>query len=72
MMPDDLKMLTAREREVATAIADGLPNKLICRTLGISEGTVKIHLHNIYQKLGITGRTMLALLIIRAGKLDGS
>jgi DNA-binding NarL/FixJ family response regulator len=71
-MPDDLEMLTVREREVAAAVANGLPNKLICRALGISEGTVKIHLHNIYQKLGISGRTMLALVVIRTGKLNAS
>jgi two-component system nitrate/nitrite response regulator NarL len=52
--------LTAREREIAMLTARGLSNKHIARAANISEGTVKIHLYNIYQKLGISNRTELA------------
>jgi two-component system nitrate/nitrite response regulator NarL len=45
-------------------IADGLSNKEIGRRLELSEGTVKIHLHNIYQKLHVNNRTSLATLAI--------
>ena len=52
--------LTAREREIAGLVATGLSNKAIARTIGISDGTVRIHLSNIYQKLGVSNRTALA------------
>jgi two-component system nitrate/nitrite response regulator NarL len=56
--------LTSRERQVTLLVADGLSNKEVGRRLGLSEGTVKIHLHNIYQKLHVNNRTALAALAI--------
>jgi len=56
-------MLTPRETEIAQLVADGLRNKEIARALNISEGTVKMHLHNIYGKLKISSRLQLALRI---------
>jgi DNA-binding NarL/FixJ family response regulator len=53
--------LTAREREVLTLVAEGLPNKLISRRLEISEKTVKAHLTNIFHRIGVTDRTQAAL-----------
>jgi DNA-binding NarL/FixJ family response regulator len=53
--------LTPREREVLALLADGLPNKLIARRLEISEKTVKAHLTNIFQAIGVTDRTQAAL-----------
>jgi DNA-binding CsgD family transcriptional regulator len=53
-------VLSVRERQVALLAAKGLTNKLIARELSVAEGTVKIHLHNVYQKLGIRGRYALA------------
>jgi DNA-binding NarL/FixJ family response regulator len=53
--------LTPREREVLALLADGLPNKLIARRLDISEKTVKAHLTNIFQRIGVTDRTQAAL-----------
>ena len=57
---DGLSTLTPREMEIAGQACRGLSNKLIARELGASEGTVKIHLHNIFQKLRVTNRTALA------------
>ena|SRR5215207_6432967 len=51
--------LTTREREVMRLVAVGLSNKEVARRLDLSEGTVKIHLHNIYQKIGVANRTAL-------------
>jgi DNA-binding NarL/FixJ family response regulator len=55
------RVLTPREIEIVRLVARGGRNKVIARELGITEGTVKIHLHNIYEKLGIESRTELAL-----------
>ena len=52
-------VLTSREREIMQLVASGLPNKAVAKELYISEGTVKIHLHNIYGKLGIDSRVAL-------------
>jgi DNA-binding NarL/FixJ family response regulator len=54
--------LTGREREVVRMIAEGLRNRDIGERLSISENTVKVHLHNIYEKLGVEGRMELLLL----------
>jgi len=51
--------LTPREIEVVAMVARGLSNKEIGSALFIAEGTVKIHLHNIYEKLGINRRVEL-------------
>ncbi len=55
--------LSAREREVTHLAAEGLTNKAIARQLRIGDGTVKLHLHNIYGKLGIKNRFALAALV---------
>jgi DNA-binding NarL/FixJ family response regulator len=52
--------LSPREIEIVKQVAAGLHNMEIGKKLFISEGTVKIHLHNIYQKLGVDSRTKLA------------
>ena len=57
-----MNSLTSREREVILALAEGLSNKDVGRRLNLSEGTVKVHLHNIYSKLGVKNRTALAVL----------
>jgi DNA-binding NarL/FixJ family response regulator len=54
-------LLTPREVEIVRMIAQGLRNRVIGERLSISEGTVKIHLHNIYEKLGVDGRLALML-----------
>ena len=55
------KVLTRRELELVRMVGVGLRNKGIAEALSISEGTVKIHLHNIYEKLGLDGRVALML-----------
>ncbi len=54
-------LLTRREIEVTRMVASGLRNRDIAKTLFISEGTVKVHLHNIYEKLGVDSRLALTL-----------
>src|SRR5215510_6877149 len=53
------QLLSAREIEIIKQVAAGLHNMEIGKKLFISEGTVKIHLHNIYQKLGVDSRIKL-------------
>jgi DNA-binding NarL/FixJ family response regulator len=53
-------VLTPRELEVMGLVVSGLRNETIAKELHISEGTVKVHVHNIYDKLQLDGR--LALL----------
>lgn len=53
----DPEMLTAREEQVLTLIAEGLTNYKIARKLSVSENTVKYHIQNIYSKLHVTNRT---------------
>ena len=55
------EQLTPREREIVRMVARGLRNRAIAEQLNIAEGTVKIHLHNIYEKLAVTGRVELAI-----------
>ena len=43
-------------------LSEGVTNKEIGRRLSVAEGTVKVHLHRIYRKLGIANRTALAIL----------
>jgi DNA-binding NarL/FixJ family response regulator len=54
-------LLTPRELEIMRLAARGLRNKRIADILAISEGTVKIHLHNVYKKLPIDSRLALTL-----------
>lgn len=53
--------LTPREVEIVRMVAQGLRNRAIAERVHITEGTVKVHLHNIYEKLGVDGRVELAL-----------
>ena len=62
-----LAALSQRERAVADLVVRGLKNRDIAGELGIGEGTVKVHLHNIFEKVGVSSRTELALLVSRSG-----
>jgi DNA-binding NarL/FixJ family response regulator len=53
--------LSQREREVLALASQGLANKQIGRTLGIAERTVKVHLGNVFRRIGVSDRTSAAL-----------
>jgi two-component system nitrate/nitrite response regulator NarP len=59
-----LERLSPRERRIARLVARGMRNRDIGNQLSIGEGTVKVYLHTMYQKLGIENRTELALLAV--------
>ena len=59
-----LSVLTDREHQIMRLVSEGLSNKEIGRRLNIVDGTIKVHLHNIFQKLEISNRTVLAALAI--------
>jgi DNA-binding NarL/FixJ family response regulator len=58
-----LRSLTVRERQVANMVRLGISNREIARKLGVAEGTIKNHLHNIYRKVGVPNRTTLTAKI---------
>jgi two-component system, NarL family, response regulator len=59
--------LTAREVEILAQLVRGLGNKQIAGELGLAEGTVRIHLSNIFEKMGVHDRTQAAILAIQRG-----
>ena len=59
--------LTARETEVLSLIVEGLSNKEIMNQLHISQGTVKLHVSHLLEKLGAADRTQAAILAVRRG-----
>lgn len=59
-----LERLNPRERRIARLVARGMRNREIGQELNIGEGTVKVYLHAMYQKLNIENRTELALLAV--------
>jgi DNA-binding NarL/FixJ family response regulator len=63
----DADRLTWRERQVAALVAEGLPNKTIARTLGISARTVEAHLNHVFTKLGLSSRTELVRFALSVG-----
>jgi len=60
-------ILTPREIETVRLVAEGQSNRQIAEKLGLQEGTVKIHLHNVYKKLGIDNRVDLTLYAQKKG-----
>ena len=54
-------MLAPRERQLIGFVRKGLRNKEIAEQLGVTEGTVKVYLHAIFEKLGVSNRTELAI-----------
>ena len=56
--------LTDRERQILRLVSEGLSNKEIGRRLKIADGTIKVHLHNIFQKLQVSNRTALAAVYL--------
>ena len=68
--PAHVERLTRRETEILKLVAGGLANKEVARRLSLSEKTVKVHLNNVFSKLGVHSRTQAALHAIRTGIVD--
>lgn len=67
--PAALHGLTARESQIVALIAAGASNKEIADRLAITERTVKAHLTNVFQKLGLSSRLHLAIRALSGGNL---
>ena len=67
---DDQRRLTARERDVLTLVATGASAPEIGRQLHLSTGTVKTHLKNLYDKLGVSDRAAAVAEAMRRGMLE--
>ena len=67
---EPVESLTEREIELLRLVAEGMSNKIIAQTLSISENTIKYHIRNILQKLGVQNRTEAVTHALRAGLLD--
>ena len=65
-----LEQLTPREGEVLRLLADGLGNKDIAVKLGISEHTIKFHIHSLLGKLGAASRTEAVTRGLRSGLIE--
>jgi DNA-binding NarL/FixJ family response regulator len=53
------RLLTLRQRQIVAMLKSGSSNKEIAQELGLAEGTVKVHLHSIYQRVGVSSRRQL-------------
>ena len=60
--------LSERQQQVANLVCDGLSNKMIAEKLSLNEGTVKAHLHAIYDKLGVQSRIALMIALLDRSK----
>lgn len=65
--PDPFGMLTPREREILMHVAKAESNKVIARELGVSDGTVKLHIKAILRKLGVKSRVEAAVKAVELG-----
>jgi two-component system, NarL family, nitrate/nitrite response regulator NarL len=68
--PRDRPVMSARERETLTLIAEGLSAPQIGRALHLSTATVKTHLHHVYEKLGVSERAAAVAEAMRRGLLE--
>jgi len=66
----DINDLSDREREILFLVATGVSNKEIASSLYISTNTVKVHLRNIFAKIGVTTRTEAAMYAVSAGLVE--
>ncbi len=64
-------LLTARETMIVDYVLQGLRNREIANEMTLSEGTVKVHMHNIFRKLGVTSRTELIVKRGNVGRAAG-
>jgi DNA-binding NarL/FixJ family response regulator len=68
----EMVSLTAREREVVIAIAEGKTNRQIATYLGVTERTARTHVSNILAKLDLASRTQAAMWAVREGLVTGA
>lgn len=66
------KSLTEREKQILRLVSQGLSNKAIAQTLCLSAGTVKVHVSNILEKLGVSNRTEASVLALQMGLISSS
>lgn len=66
----NVSMLTPRERQVLNGIKEGHSNRMVGKMLGISERTVKVHVHSIFIKLGAASRTEAVIAGLRGGCIE--
>jgi DNA-binding CsgD family transcriptional regulator/N-acetylneuraminic acid mutarotase len=66
-MSSDTSQISEREREILRLVATGATNQQIAYQLNISVNTVKVHLRNIFGKIGVTSRTEATLYAVRSG-----
>ena len=64
--------LTQRERQIVRLVSEGLSNKEIGRRLDITDGTIKVHLHKIFEKLRVSNRTALVAVYLSSPNDDGA
>lgn len=64
------KRLSAREVDVLRSLSDGMCNKDIARSLGVTLGTIKTHMRSIFEKLGVNSRTRALVVATRRGILE--
>lgn len=67
MMINETNQLSEREREILRLVATGLSNQQIANQLGISVNTVKVHLRNVFGKIGVASRTEATMYAVRSG-----
>jgi DNA-binding NarL/FixJ family response regulator len=66
------KSLTEREKEILQLVSQGLSNKAIAQILSLSAGTVKVHVSNILEKLGVSNRTEASVLALQMGLISST
>lgn len=59
--------LTERQAQVLALLVQGMSNKMLCRELGLAEGTVKVHVAAVLKTLGVANRTQAVLAVSRLG-----